>query len=460
MYRRIGFQRDKNKELEAKNRDLEKKVRDEKSFREKAETRIADLKQKLKDVKSESAATVPSASITKVPEDIPVQDHEGLRTRSGSFSMEKPKNVTRSSTGSVLKTDASKPSVAAPLPKIATTTSTPTKGVQATTGRPNGNQSQTGIASPSASAHSFSSDATKRAGTSPQLSAKQSEDSMIGTMKPQKLDHDNNNDGKEKDTGVPSKHTDNSSLPNSSTVSPSPKPTTYNQTMVTEAPASASAAHPSIPSLQHTGDSTQNGKPGHRHTHSLNDFDPFRADAHLNSESNLQQALFFPASMSLSTLPAYTAPETGSTTVASSEFDGTFMSSNPFVVPVTFGMTPHPDVNTGPQATEDHQHYAPATLSSNGQATLMTNGFTTGIQEQPQFLIVPQYGQPHQAHAHSQYVQNHVLTGTPAAPQMQPLQQQASQHTTRMPPAQQQSVSQPSNQPTTNALQFDPLKQG
>ena len=124
-------------------------------------------------------------------------------------------------------------------------------------------------------------------------------------------------------------------------------------------------------------------------------------------------------------------------------------------------MTQHPDVNAGPPTSDGNQHYAPATLSSNGQAAFMTNGFTAGIHQQPQFLIVPQYEQSEQAHAHAQYVQNQLLAGTAAAPQMQPQQQQqqqqqqASQYTTAMPPAQQQSASQPSN-----ALQFDPLKQG
>jgi hypothetical protein len=416
----------------------------------------------LKEAKGELPAT--TASMMKVPEDMPCEENEGTRNSYDSFSMEKPKTVTRSSTVPTPGKDSSKSSAASST-ATPTVASTPTKLKPTTATNTNG--IQTANASPLVSTQSISSEVTRRTVTSAPPTAQSNENvhPSNGTAKPQNNDQDRTG-GNEADANASSGYMDNPALSNPNMIN-TPTPTTQNPKKITEAPASASAAPLLIPPLRQATQSTQNGAtPGHRHSQSMNDFDPFRLTTSPTSNSLHQTetipTVFLPASMSLSTLPPYAAPGTERVTVTS-ELDGTFMSPNPFVIPVAFGMAPHHEnVATASQTAsvggvlDDHQQHPQAQFTSNGQATLMANGFNTGIQHQ-QFMVVPQVPQQQQFMAayhyeHQQYpfVQNQVIAGAPVQAQQQQMQQHTVAQASQQQPSTQGSNSNPQHQ-------FDPM---
>lgn len=438
----MDTQRDKNKELEAKNRDLEKKLRDEKALREKAEGRNAELKRKLKEAKGESPASATS-TMANVTEGVPLEEKETTRKRSDSFSLsEKPRMVVRSSTSPASGMEATKPPDASAF--------TPTKSKPTTTATSTGHE---GSSSLCPSTHSMSSEVTKKAGTTAPLSARPLGAAPIkGKLNP------SNSDSLQEDKPL---DLEGDMLARSASmegsVPPSPAkiqtPTiSEQQKKVGEAPASTSAVPPLIPPLRQPKNPARNGASCHMHTNSMTDFDPFRSDnsreaAGLQTDANLVPFIL-PTSMSLSTFPAYAAPGSESMSMTSG-FEGTFMTPNPFMVPVTIGMAPHPTSGADPAAGNgmlaDHhpQQYE-----------------FTGIQQQ-QFMMVPQQQQ------YVTYHYEHPPQGTYAhfAP-TPPSLQQAQQRQTAAPPLQQLQApapapvpapQQPPTQPINNRDEFDPM---
>ena len=110
---------------------------------------------------------------------------------------------------------------------------------------------------------------------------------------------------------------------------------------------------------------------GHKHTQSLHDFDPLKSTVPVIS---------FPTSLSLETLPIK-ASSTSESMSLPHDLRGTFMSQNPLVVPVTFGMAP-----TAVRTTEGAIGQHPSPMPE--RQTLVANGYH-GLHQQ-QFMVVPQ----------------------------------------------------------------------
>ena len=87
------MKRDKNKELEARNKELDRKLREEKVLREKAESRNVDFRRKLKEAKEEGGTGGTPATL-KFSEDVSIDDKEAARNRADSVAEQ---SISRSS---------------------------------------------------------------------------------------------------------------------------------------------------------------------------------------------------------------------------------------------------------------------------------------------------------------------------------------------------------------------------
>jgi hypothetical protein len=113
----------------------------------------------------------------------------------------------------------------------------------------------------------------------------------------------------------------------------------------------------------------------HRPTRSLHDFDPLSSHHVTSNSDTMLPVISIPPSYSLGAAPINTAPPTGTNPIT--DINGTFMSPNPFMVPVAFEMA---------AATTLPNEQQP--LYPENGTTLMGSDFA-GFQHQ-QFMVVPQ----------------------------------------------------------------------
>jgi hypothetical protein len=116
---------------------------------------------------------------------------------------------------------------------------------------------------------------------------------------------------------------------------------------------------------------------GHRQTHSLHDFDPLSSNG--NTTISDTMVISLPTSYSLEAVPVNSNAPAGRMPL--NEIDGTFMAQNQFVVPLTFQMTSAP---LGTSGVNSEQHSS----TTNVGQTVMANDFN-GFQQQ-QFMVLPQ----------------------------------------------------------------------
>ncbi len=133
---------------------------------------------------------------------------------------------------------------------------------------------------------------------------------------------------------------------------------------------------PHMPSLRQNFNETKTST--HRATQSLQDFDPMSAHYHISSNSeSMLPVLSLQSSYSLGAVPINS--ENAMERMASTNLNGTFLSRNPFVVPVAFEVAP---ASVG--VTSLGNEMSPSAVTS-GQ-TVMTNGLQ-GFQQQ-HFMVV------------------------------------------------------------------------
>lgn len=105
------FQRDKNKELEAKNRELERKLKEEVALREKAEARCMEFRKKLRALTNESTGSqtktsTPGSSPADQKDASPKQGPARPIEMSGRHDGDETKPAPKSITGTPVAKDA------------------------------------------------------------------------------------------------------------------------------------------------------------------------------------------------------------------------------------------------------------------------------------------------------------------------------------------------------------------
>ena len=364
-------QRDKNKELEAKNRDLDRKFREEKALREKVETRNAELRKKLRDAKVETTVPVKQSDhagiadgkdTSNATDKIGISTAKGkevLSTSTGTTTPTKTKanssntmvpspsnqsmasEVTRKA-GSLQKTSKEPPRTASTSlgtgkngestrkPGSSSTGPVSNKSVAADTSRKVGTSQSSasaaqvstpskGTAATASLKGSSASLGTNQKGKAPSVSAK-STMSKADSSQSSKLEAKNANEqllhaktiaATDPELTSRTSANDNSPSKGNQNVSHSQPASRTNDTLV------SSARQPT----------NGNRPPNHRATQSLHDFDPLRSNANVAANSN-------------TVVPVISLPTSYS--FEATDLNGTFMSQNPFMVPVAFEMAPAP----------------------------------------------------------------------------------------------------------------------
>ncbi|MFM5984195.1 MAG: hypothetical protein ACKO9I_02515, partial [Sphaerospermopsis kisseleviana] len=425
-------QRAQTKELAAPPRDLDRKLRKERGLREKVEARNVELKKKLKEVKGEApklpdtsvveeketswqpgdaalkldmttaakAAAVTSQVMSKNPSNTPTKtvvasttSNSGLiqsptsypptseSTRKAGNSLTRASSDATKKTNNFLSQNESGRTVAGSLPSDAQNDSVrpttqllsqpPTPAAAFSSGKgPAGAGCAKGSVTPlpGQGAGQGPAPAPNPANVTPTGESNHSQRIMVeGEMtaadaSSRILKQFNESEG---DPGRTTAR-DNSPVKLSPQLSQQP-PQINESTNVAANVATVPTQHP-----------PRNGKKAsfHRPSQSLHDFDPLSSHHHVASNSDtVLPIISLPSSYSLGAVPIHTAPM--SSTMPITDISGTFMSPNPFVVPVAFEMA----------STAALTNESQPLPQENGQ-TLMTNGFS-GFQQQ-QFMVLSQ----------------------------------------------------------------------
>jgi hypothetical protein len=414
--------RDKNKELEAKNRELDRKLREEKGLREKVEARNADLRKKLREAKGEpprppdKASTLNDNDAPRLCAEAVTSVDKGKQGIGGPNETYLATSTPSSTPTKPVQSSAAKPSTLA-SPSVHSITSDETKKAGSLSNKlkaqeqvkifergnipilhddgigkakaflPDGVQKNT-ASETQPSKSTPQSVTTTGTGSAPPPKALAPSQGKVVPMKLQNMPtkanpvHGQTNEvkeGNDQSSGI--NHTvngndiegENKALKETNTTKPNPlaaQSTAIHTANVT----SLSGSTPVAPAVQQPQNELHQ-VPTHRSTRSLHDFDPLSSHNHHSSSSDtMLPVVSLPTSYSLGAVPINSGH---------SDVNGTFMSPNPFMVPVAFEMGA-PAAAAPPSLGHDsHPHHV-----ANGH-TVMATGFQ-GFQQQQQFMVVSQ----------------------------------------------------------------------
>ena len=403
--------------MEAKNKELEIKLREEQALREKTEIRNMDLRKKLREAKDEIKA------LKLVPTKTSKDETESSRHSSEAIS-DKLSNPTPGS-------KEAKPSAAAKIPqqaKSATVSGASPKRITATTDgtlKTGSSHSHNNIppvpSTPPTSKLNGSSSSASLNVPKIDLNLKEQPELKNGTDSAGRMI-------RPRGVGKESEPRKSLSMEGSTgTKSTKEKPEGLHRRIESMHTLGTPPLVPPLRSQTNGAKST-----GHKHTQSLHEFDPLKSTV---------PVLSFPAPLSFETVPIKTSPTSESVPLPQ------YMSQNGVVMPVSFGVTP-----TTVRTTDGGFRRSPPPVTE--RRTLVANNYHQGLHEQ-QFMVVPQ--------------QQHVVFNQMTYPTQQrsnhqyPIQQQNTQHQPLRGHLQQQShqhhQTHSNNQQTytTSTNPFDPF---
>jgi hypothetical protein len=348
--------------LEAKNRELDTKLREEQALREKAEMRNMDLRKKLREAKDEIKT---SKQIGKKSR----EENDGSRKNTDSVS-EKHGNQK-------IDSKEAKPPTAGKTPLKGKTASNP---CTITGASPKKHASASDITLMTGSSHSHNI-ASQLASTPLTPKSKgsitnPSTNLPIYDLKPkEKSEVTNGTDGASRLIRSRSlvKETEpriRGSTVEGSVASRSVKEKSEVSHRRVES-MSTIATPPLMPPLRSQSHANGPKPSGHKHTRSLHDFDPLKSTVPVIS---------FPTPLSLEALPIKTSSTSESVSL-SHDLSNTYMSQNSLVMPVSFGMTP-----TAVRTTEGGIEQNSSPMAE--RQALVANNYH-GLHEQ-QFMVVQQ----------------------------------------------------------------------
>lgn len=349
----ILLQRDKNKELEARNKELERKLREEKVLREKADARIIDLRKKLHEVQGE-VNLAKETSLDETGFRGPRAEPSVEKGNAGSYPVEEVKPSTPITTPITPRpaVRTSSDSVPSPANQNSQTISSEVAKVTASTKIQHGVSatSMGGLVAPGANIV-----------TQVVEQIEKREPTMAQSIR------------------LPGSGTETTVVLNASNpptpANPKAHPQRVNDRQLPPVPVAP------VPPLRQAAKGASNG---HKHTQSMNDFDPLRntvtTEMYLKNDT-MVPVVSIPTSVTLEANPINTAPSFGSVPLVA-EVDESFKSQNHFIIPAAFGATPA--VTESSVGSEQH-----SSSFAMGQ-TSMVNGFHGLQQQQQQFIAAQQ----------------------------------------------------------------------